>query len=64
VLPIKKEGAINVAGDNIIAFIDLEHGSVDSTPRRENSPETSPDAGRSCSASHRNARRNTVSKID
>ena len=31
VLPDKKKAAINVAGDNLIAFLDLEHGSVDST---------------------------------
>ena len=33
VLPDKKKAAINVAGDNLIAFLDLEHGSVDSTLR-------------------------------
>ena len=31
VLPEKKKAAVNVAGDNLIAFLDLEHGSVDST---------------------------------
>jgi len=31
VLPDKKTAAINIAGDNLIAFLDLEHGSVDST---------------------------------
>ena len=31
VLPGKKKAAINVAGDNLIAFLDLEHGSVDGT---------------------------------
>jgi DNA-binding beta-propeller fold protein YncE len=31
VLPDKKKAAINVAGDNLIAFLDLEHGGVDST---------------------------------
>jgi YVTN family beta-propeller protein len=31
VLPDKKRAAANVAGDNLIAFLDLEHGSVDST---------------------------------
>jgi hypothetical protein len=31
VLPDKKKAAVNVAGDNLIAFLDLEHGSVDST---------------------------------
>jgi YVTN family beta-propeller protein len=31
VLPDKKKAAINVAGDNLIAFLDLEHGSVDGT---------------------------------
>ena len=31
VLPDKKKAAINVAGDNLIAFLDLEHGSVDAT---------------------------------
>ena len=31
VLPDKKTAAINVAGDNLIAFLDLEHGSVDFT---------------------------------
>ena len=30
-LPDKKKAAVNVAGDNLIAFLDLEHGSVDST---------------------------------
>ena len=33
VLPDKKKAAINVAGDNLIAFLDLEHASVDSTLR-------------------------------
>jgi hypothetical protein len=31
VLPDRKKAAINVAGDNLIAFLDLEHGSVDAT---------------------------------
>ena len=31
VLPDKKTAAVNVAGDNLIAFLDLEHGSLDST---------------------------------
>ena len=31
VLPGQKKAAVNVAGDNLIAFLDLEHGSVDST---------------------------------
>src|SRR5205823_4597124 len=31
VLPDKKKAAVNVAGDNRIAFLDLEHGSVDAT---------------------------------
>jgi DNA-binding beta-propeller fold protein YncE len=31
VLPDKKKAAINVAGDNLIAFLDLEAGRVDST---------------------------------
>ena len=31
VLPDKKKAAINIAGDNLIAFLDLEHGIVDST---------------------------------
>jgi YVTN family beta-propeller protein len=31
VLPDKKKAAVNVAGDNLIAFLDLEHGSLDST---------------------------------
>jgi YVTN family beta-propeller protein len=31
VLPDRKKAAVNVAGDNLIAFLDLEHGSVDST---------------------------------
>jgi YVTN family beta-propeller protein len=31
VLSDKKKAAINVAGDNLIAFLDLEHGQVDST---------------------------------
>ena len=30
VLPDRKKAAVNVAGDNLIAFLDLEHGSVDS----------------------------------
>ena len=33
VLPDKKKAAVNVAGDNLIAFLDLEHGGVDSTLR-------------------------------
>jgi hypothetical protein len=31
VLPDRKKAAVNVAGDNLIAFLDLEHGSVDAT---------------------------------
>ena len=31
VLPDKKRAAVNVAGDNLIAFLDIEHGSMDST---------------------------------
>jgi len=31
VLPDKKKAAVNVAGDNLIAFLDLEHGAVEST---------------------------------
>ncbi len=31
VLPDRKKAAINVAGDNLIVFLDLEHGQVDST---------------------------------
>ena len=31
VLPDKKRAAVNVAGDNLIAFLDIEHGSVDAT---------------------------------
>lgn len=31
VLSDKKKAAVNVAGDNLIAFLDLEHGSVDAT---------------------------------
>ncbi len=31
VLPDKKTAAVNVAGDNLIAFLDLEGGQVDST---------------------------------
>ncbi len=31
VLPDKKKAAINVAGDNLIVFLDLEAGRVDST---------------------------------
>ena len=31
VLPDKRKAAINVAGDNLIAFLDLEHGQVDAT---------------------------------
>jgi YVTN family beta-propeller protein len=31
VLPGKKKAAVNVAGDNLIAFLDLERGGVDST---------------------------------
>jgi len=33
VLPDKKKAAVNIAGDNLIAFLDLEHGSVDGTLR-------------------------------
>jgi YVTN family beta-propeller protein len=33
VLPDKKKAAVNVAGDNLIAFLDLERGVVDSTLR-------------------------------
>jgi YVTN family beta-propeller protein len=33
VLPDKKKAAVNVAGDNVIAFLDLEHGGVDGTLR-------------------------------
>ena len=33
VLPDKKKAAVNVAGDNLIALLDLEHGSVESTLR-------------------------------
>ncbi len=31
VLPDTKKAAVNVAGDNLIAFLDLEHGAVEST---------------------------------
>ena len=31
VLPNKKTAAVNVAGDNLVAFLDLEQGTVDST---------------------------------
>jgi len=31
VLPDRKKAAVNVAGDNLIAFLDLEHGAVDAT---------------------------------
>ena len=31
VLPDKKKAAVNVAGDNLIAFLDLQDGQVDST---------------------------------
>ncbi len=31
VLPDRKKAAVNVAGDNLIAFLDLEHGAVDFT---------------------------------
>ena len=31
VLPDKKKAAVNVAGDNLVAFLDLEHGTVDAT---------------------------------
>jgi hypothetical protein len=31
VLADKKKAAVNVAGDNLIAFLDLEHGHVDAT---------------------------------
>ena len=31
VLPDKKTAAVNVAGDNLIAFLDLEGGQIDST---------------------------------
>ena len=33
VLPDKKKAAVNVAGDDRIAFLDLEHGTVDATLR-------------------------------
>ena len=33
VLPDKKKAAVNVAGDNLIAFLDLEQGNVESTLR-------------------------------
>jgi hypothetical protein len=33
VLPDKRKAAVNVAGDNLIAFLDLEHGGVDATLR-------------------------------
>ena len=33
VLPGRKKAAVNVAGDNLIAFLDLEHGQVDGTLR-------------------------------
>jgi len=31
VLPNKKKAAVNVAGDNVIAFLDIEHGTVEAT---------------------------------
>jgi len=31
VLPDKKKAAVNVAGDDVIAFLDLERGAVDAT---------------------------------
>jgi hypothetical protein len=31
VLPDKKKAAVNVAGENLIAFLDLAHGTVDAT---------------------------------
>ena len=31
VLPDRKKAAVNVAGDDVIAFLDLEHGAVDAT---------------------------------
>ncbi len=31
VLPGKKKAAVNVAGDNVIAFLDLEGGHVEAT---------------------------------
>jgi DNA-binding beta-propeller fold protein YncE len=31
VLPDKKKAAVNVSGDNLIAFLELEHGTVDGT---------------------------------
>jgi hypothetical protein len=31
VLPGKKKAAVNVAGDDVIAFLDLEHGAVEAT---------------------------------
>ena len=31
VLPDRKKAAVNVAGDNLIAFLDLEHGAVEAT---------------------------------
>ena len=40
VLPDKKKAAVNVAGDNLIAFLDLEQGNVESTLRLAHFPET------------------------
>ena len=31
VLPDKKKAAVNVAGENLIAFLDIEHGTVEAT---------------------------------
>jgi DNA-binding beta-propeller fold protein YncE len=64
VLPDKKKAAVNVAGDNLIAFLDLEHGSVDSTLQTGAFPwdlHLTPD-GRFGFTPEREA--DTVSKID
>src|SRR5262249_28263780 len=64
VLPDKKKAAGNVAGDNPIPFLDLEHGTEDSTPPTRAfppDPHPTPD-GRFGYAPEREA--DTVSKID
>jgi hypothetical protein len=38
VLPDRKTAAVNVAGDNLIAFLDLERGGVDATLRTGSFP--------------------------
>jgi hypothetical protein len=57
VLPDRKKVAVNVAGDNLIAFLDLERGGVDATLQTGAFPETSTSRRTVSSASYRNARR-------